>query len=214
MTAIPRILRVLSALLRAYGFNRARFFVTVGWMGAVAGYMDWPQLKEVIQSGHDVQSHGWSHRLLTECADHALAEELRCSKATLEDRLGLPVNEISLPGGAWDKRVLRACIDAGYSRLYTSDPWGGVQERNGLKIFGRLMVRGNMPADDLVRLLATEKNRFAGVRIPFYVRQALRQIIGTRRYHRIWCAVANYKEPPEVTAFYQENQQQPRGCKN
>jgi peptidoglycan/xylan/chitin deacetylase (PgdA/CDA1 family) len=66
-------------LLRQYGL-KAMFFITASWTNVRRGYMDWSQLAELVAGGHDVQSHGWSHRLLTACSDAELETELRRSR--------------------------------------------------------------------------------------------------------------------------------------
>src|SRR5262249_7061549 len=102
---------------------RATIFAIAGWMGSQPGYMDWVQLREMVELGHSIQSHSWSHRILPECSDTELQQELDRSRRTLEDRLSAAVDSISMPHGRWDDRVLRACAAAGYQRVYISDPW-------------------------------------------------------------------------------------------
>src|SRR5262245_50975256 len=35
---------------------RATFFVTAGWIGAREGFMSWPELREFVSLGHEVQA--------------------------------------------------------------------------------------------------------------------------------------------------------------
>ena len=51
-----------------------------GWSGARPEYMGWKELSEVANAGHQVQSHGWSHALLTHCTPEQLTQELRRSR--------------------------------------------------------------------------------------------------------------------------------------
>ncbi len=78
---------------------KATFFVTASWTGKRPGYMTWKQLAELARCGHEVQSHGWSHTLLTQCSAKELQIELSRSRHELEDQLGAKVKAISLPGG-------------------------------------------------------------------------------------------------------------------
>ena len=80
------------------------------------------ELKELLARGHAVQAHGWSHKMLTQCSPAELYDELRRSKETLEDVLGASVDTMSLPHGRWNRQVLAACSQAGYKKVYTSDP--------------------------------------------------------------------------------------------
>src|SRR5579875_3784754 len=123
---------------------KAVFFVLVGWTQNRREYMTWRQLREIAELGHTVQSHGWSHRFLTHCSNSELENELLRSKRALEDHLGLSVDSLSVPGGRWDTRVVRACARAGYRFLYTSNPWLRSAKREGIELRGRLTVQHNL----------------------------------------------------------------------
>src|SRR4051794_11074333 len=109
-------------LLAEHGFN-ATYFVTPGLIGTAAKFLGWKELKALQAAGHSVQSHGWSHKFFTFCSEAELAHELRASKQSLEDNLGNVIEEISVPGGRWNRRVIKACAAAGYRRVYVSHPW-------------------------------------------------------------------------------------------
>lgn len=62
---------------------RATFFV-LGWLAERE-----PDLvREIDRRGHEVASHGWEHRLVDELGPEGFRDELRRSKAVLEDALG------------------------------------------------------------------------------------------------------------------------------
>ena len=61
-----------------------------------------------------IGSHGMTHISLTECNDRQLKNELILSKKYLEDLIGKPVNMISYPFGAVDRRVRDNAEKAGY----------------------------------------------------------------------------------------------------
>ena len=112
----------------------ARFFITAGWTGNRPGYMGWPELRSLHASGQLIGAHGWSHTLLTHCSKKELDKELSGARLLLEDKLGASVTTMSLPGGRYNQRVLAACREAGYSRIYTSEPSA---ERGPQQIHGR-----------------------------------------------------------------------------
>lgn len=60
---------------------------------------DWDDLRELERCGVSVQSHGVSHRALSELNPDEQEEELRQSKAALEAGLGKPVEVFSYPFG-------------------------------------------------------------------------------------------------------------------
>lgn len=176
---------------------RATFFVIAGWMGSQEGFMTWPELRELVSLGHCVQSHGWSHRILTECSESELEKELRCSRQTIEDRLGTPVEAISAPHGKWNDRVLQACAAAGYRRVYISNPWMRPQRREGVECLGRYMVRRTLPAQQLRRLLTQDPLTVFFLRSQYRLKETVRRVVGDAAYRRLWSAVAAAEEAGE-----------------
>lgn len=149
-------------------------------------YMRWNELRELISLGHEVQSHGFSHVPLTRCSDTDLRREVELSKSTLQDKLGTPVDSISIPFGRWDKRVLEACRRAGYARIYTSDP-RPYAVRSGVELIGRFMVRNSMTAERFRQMLLAAPASLALMRAKLAAKRALRRLVGDRNYHLLWC---------------------------
>lgn len=180
---------LVMPILAELGLN-ATFFITAGWTGMRAGYMNKEQLCELSGAGYLVQSHAWSHKMLTLCNDQELREELVRSKASLEDITGKCVDSISAPNGRWDIRVVEAAAEAGYVFLYTSDSSIGETTRRGVQIRGRRMVTSTLEVDTIRGLcdsswFRNEWERFGGVS-----KKLLRQLLGEQRYHNIWCRLA------------------------
>jgi len=188
-------------ILQKYG-RGAIFFVTAGWTDVRPKYMTSQQLREIVSMGHEVQSHGWSHKYLTHCSGPELATELERSKKSLEDRLGMAVEAISAPGGAWNSRVSEACARAGYKRFYISDPWFRTRERCGLKISGRMMVRRTLDPAALRHLLEAERKRFSMLRTTFRLKQTVRTLVGDRAYHRLWLWFAEAGEEIKAESYF------------
>ena len=169
---------------------RATFFVIAGWMGARDGFMSWPELRELVSLGHAVQAHGWSHRVLPECSVPELEDELARSKHIIEDQLSVPVDALSIPHGRWDSRVLKACAAAGYRRVYISNPWMPDQQREGVQVVGRYMVRRSLQAPQLRRLLTGDPTFVFLRRSQYRLKEALKRCIGEAAYRRLWSALA------------------------
>lgn len=171
----------------------ATYFVTPGLIGTAAKFLGWDELKSLQNAGHSVQSHGWSHKFLSFCSDGELAHELLASKQSLEDRLGSAVDEISVPGGRWNRLVIGACAAAGYKRVYVSDPWINT-EMCGIAVIGRFMVRRTTSNAELQKMV--EKNYAAlwKMRMRSQVRQGIVGLMGDDLYHRIWCKLTGYNE--------------------
>jgi peptidoglycan/xylan/chitin deacetylase (PgdA/CDA1 family) len=102
----------VQALLRRH--MSSTVYVTTGAVGArdrlsCAGVWELARLPSV-----EVGAHGVRHRYLDELDDHELTEEIRDSKAQLEDLIQVGVNSFAYPHGAYDWRAREAVIAAGY----------------------------------------------------------------------------------------------------
>jgi len=185
---------------------QAFFFVTVEWIGSRKGYMTWPQLRELAKLGHEVQSHGWSHSLLTQCSMPQLKFELDHSKKTLEDRLGISVDAISMPGGRWNHTVYHACRENGYGRVFTSDPFFAARRVSLCELHGRLMVSRNMTTETISSLLEGR-----GI-VPhlYFVKhlagKSARKVLGSGLYGLLWRHFSNKRESQEERARLTEPQ--------
>jgi len=77
--------------------------------------LSWNQIRQLVQSGWEIGSHGCSHPDLPELSDGELERELRLSRQRLEDELEQPCRSLAYPFGTYDERVMRAARMAGYS---------------------------------------------------------------------------------------------------
>jgi len=179
-------------LLAEYGF-KATYFVTPGLIGTAAKFLGWDDLRTLRAAGHSVQSHGWSHKFLTFCSEVELAHELRASKQSLEGNLGTSVEEISVPGGRWNRRVLQACAAVGYKRVYISDPWVET-EISGMKIIGRFMVRRTTAIAELEKIVAKDPGTLLKLRLRSQLRESVVSMLGDSLYHRLWCRLTGYND--------------------
>ncbi|HET9275329.1 MAG TPA: XrtA system polysaccharide deacetylase [Gemmatimonadales bacterium] len=75
-------------------------------------------IRRIVAEGHEVASHGWWHRRITELTPDQLRQEVRDSKRVLEDLTGQPVRGFRapsfsiVPGGEWAFDVL---LEEGYT---------------------------------------------------------------------------------------------------
>jgi peptidoglycan/xylan/chitin deacetylase (PgdA/CDA1 family) len=181
-----------APLLAEHGIP-ATYFVTPGLIGTAVKFLGWDELKVLQNAGHSIQSHGWSHKFLTFCSDAELAHELLASKKLLEDKLGAMVEEISVPGGRWNWRVIKACADAGYRRVYVSDPWVA-ENMFGIRVVGRFMVRRSTTAAELHKMVQQDRYAIGKMRIRSQIKQAIVGMVGDDLYHRVWCRLTGYNQ--------------------
>lgn len=193
--------RYALPLLQKYGV-KAIFFSIVGWADQRRDCMTSVQLRELVSTGHEVQSHGFSHCMLTRCSDSELMWELQVSRMELQEKLGSAVNAISIPFGRWNSRVLKACAAAGYKRVYTSDPHSSVRRIEGIEVLGRFMVRRSTQAHEIERvLLATDKSLWL-MRAAQECKMLARRVIGEELYHHLWGALSSRQTLEEVRCEY------------
>ena len=83
-------------LLKQYGFT-GTFALPTGLIGG-QGYLSWDQVKTMSEAGMEFVSHSVNHVSLGGPAQQARAE-MRDSRATLETKLGLPVQVLVYPFG-------------------------------------------------------------------------------------------------------------------
>jgi peptidoglycan/xylan/chitin deacetylase (PgdA/CDA1 family) len=134
----------------------AHFFVTTGELDRPS-FLARFSLSELARRGHLVGSHGHTHRPLTRLCNAELREELRRSKAVLEDQLDAPVDALAAPGGFCSTRVGDVAAEEGYLHLFTSEPWLRPRTHGPLTLYGRFaIVAGQSPAQTaaLLRLHA------------------------------------------------------------
>jgi hypothetical protein len=186
-------LEFAAPILQARGVA-ARFFITVGWTGKKPGYMGWPELRSLHEAGQSIGAHGWTHTLLTHCNDKDLQTELVGARLTLEDKLGAPITTMSLPGGRYNRRVLSACEEAGYTQVYTSVPRAEPAPVGSL--VGRLNIRGDMTLEWISELFQADSRVLAGLGRQHQMKTAAKALLGDRLYERLW-ALLNRKEPDE-----------------
>lgn len=113
---VPAVLFVISG----YVGRRA------GWdlplPGRRAAHLDWQALRDLIAAGVEIGSHTRTHRDLCRLADSELHDEMRASKACIEDALGCRVRAVSYPFGRCDARVMAAASSAGYRLGFSMCP--------------------------------------------------------------------------------------------
>ena len=81
----------LLEVLAAHG-SKGTFF-TLGWIAERHPEM----VRRIAQQGHEVASHGYSHRRVAELTPDEFREEVRSSKSILEDLVAAPVRGFRAP---------------------------------------------------------------------------------------------------------------------
>ena len=113
-----RVNRGVTKLLEMLERNDARAtFFCLGWIAERHPDM----IRTIADAGHEIASHGWDHRRVTELAPSEFRDSVRRSKETLEDLCASPVVGFRapsfsiVPGREWALDIL---LEEGY--LYDS----------------------------------------------------------------------------------------------
>ena len=111
-------------LLQKYNFA-ATIFVVTDYIGHTSNWdykkkmhLDWQQLRELVDHGIEIGSHGATHCDLRGLSNDKLEYEIAGSKKLLEDKLGCAIKYFSYPFGRYDSRVMGAVREAGYHKAF------------------------------------------------------------------------------------------------
>lgn len=117
--------RVALPILAELGL-RATVFVVAGAVAGTSAWLagdgegerrllEWTQIRELYAAGVEIGSHGQSHRQLDILSSAEAADEVRRSRAVLEQGLGSEVASFAYPHGYHSSTVKRLVREAGYA---------------------------------------------------------------------------------------------------
>jgi peptidoglycan/xylan/chitin deacetylase (PgdA/CDA1 family) len=143
-------LTVAASTLIRHRFT-GTFFVNPARIGR-PGYLTWDQVRTLVFLGMEVGSHGLTHRPLTQLAPEELTRELKDSRRVLEERLGVAIGALAVPGGFWNAAVARAAREAGYDAVWVSTIGTNGRETNPLAL-RRVVVRRPVAVERVVSMV-------------------------------------------------------------
>jgi polysaccharide deacetylase family protein (PEP-CTERM system associated) len=158
-----RIERNTERLLRIFddaGIT-ATFFV-LGWAGERLPHL----VRRIATLGHEVASHGYSHRLVYDMTPAEFREDVRRSKGILEEAAGTTVAGYRAPSFSITKRSLWALdvlIEEGYS--YDSSVYPVHHDRYGIPDAPRHVHVITRPAGEIIEVPGATV-RVGGVNLP------------------------------------------------
>ncbi len=117
----------------------AEFFPLAGRVGQ-RGFLDANGLRELVEAGMSIGSHGWEHRDWRRLDDRLAEKELEAAPKLLAELSGKPVKSYAPPFGAYDRRLLKRLRRSGATRVYTTE--GGAAPRDSW-----LQPRTELPHD-------------------------------------------------------------------
>jgi len=129
---------------------RASFFVCAGRIGK-EHYLDDSMIKDLLEGGMSIGTHGMHHRNWRILDAKALEEEVVEARRKLEDIIQRPVTTVAIPFGSYDRRVINRLMRDPWECVYTSDRG---KARSSAKIKPRETVDATMQDEYLLRALS------------------------------------------------------------
>jgi peptidoglycan/xylan/chitin deacetylase (PgdA/CDA1 family) len=126
------------------------FFILTGRLDR-PGYLAPEHLHELRDMGMAIGLHGRDHVDWRAVSDGVLHEETVEARQVLSEAAGQPIQSVSIPFGAYNRRVVGHLIRCGFSDIYTSD---GGPAPPGARIKNRTSIRSDMPRSQLNGIVA------------------------------------------------------------
>jgi peptidoglycan/xylan/chitin deacetylase (PgdA/CDA1 family) len=98
----------------------ASFFVCAGRVG-IRNYLDRFMIKDLVDSGMIIGSHGMAHLNWRTLNDFDLEVEISDARHKLEDIIQRPITTVAIPFGFYDRRVLNRLLRDTWKCIYTTD---------------------------------------------------------------------------------------------
>jgi peptidoglycan/xylan/chitin deacetylase (PgdA/CDA1 family) len=160
---------IVMPTLLEYGM-KATFFLAAGHLDT-PGYISRAAVRNMVQEGMKIGSHGIYHRNWRDLSGEQLSEEVHKSREILEQVTGGPVTEAACPFGAYDRCVIRHLRKARYERVYTSDrgfarrgnwlmPRNSLHTNDGPESVMRMICQSSFGPRAWLRLLKKTFKRF------------------------------------------------------
>lgn len=115
-------------------------------------YLDWDQLRELVDAGFMLGTHGYDHTPMREAPDADLPRQVQGSKAFFEEALGVTIDSFCYPYGSYDQRTLDALSAYGYTSAMTLNPIV-YQVPGEPLLLSRLLVHYDMTLEEFTELL-------------------------------------------------------------
>lgn len=161
---------------------KATFFVITSKIDQ-EGFVSSEELKNIIDKGHQVASHGHSHRFFTELNLEEIKQEVTRSCQRLKEILGKEVTDLSFPGGRFNDSVIKILASTGkIQQLWSSEP-SILSFQDVLPRQGRDCILQGMDTSYLKDLLDGKKD--ASRQRRYRILSIAKALFGDRLYHKL-----------------------------
>jgi peptidoglycan/xylan/chitin deacetylase (PgdA/CDA1 family) len=135
------------------------------------------QMCEMSDHGIAIESHGMTHRYLTDMEPAAVRWELEESKRVLEEIVRKPVRFLAIPSGAYNRTVRQLAKEVGYRALFSMLK-GSNNARSNRYALRRMVVARDFTLEDFQRILHPAATCY--LRLISFLQNLLLNLIGPR----------------------------------
>ena len=143
---------VVFPLLLEYGFTGTFFVLATPAHYEWDQYMTWAQMREMAETGMEIQSHGRDHVDLRDSSYDYLVYQILGIQEAIQHNVGRPPRFFCYPSGRYDSGVIDVLEAAGYWGAVTTE-WGRTHTQDERFVMQRIRVRGNGTLEDYVAYL-------------------------------------------------------------
>jgi len=169
-------------ILKKYGF-KAEFFITAGDIG-MPNFMNTTQVKKMVESGMSVQSHGYTHRFLTDMEFVKVEEELKKSKQVIEGHTEKECFAFSCVGGRYPGFLGDLAKEEGYRIICTSKIGLNNVETNLLQL-KRVAIRFNIDSKEFRSIVNGNWFYFFKKKLFYSALDYAKKYIGSSGYEKL-----------------------------
>lgn len=165
----------------------AIFFVTTDFIRSRNDFCSWAQLAEMVTQGMCVQSHGKTHRFLSDLSSKPVRQELSVSKKQIEDHVGRTVSMVSFPGGRFSERDIKIGQSLNYRQFFTSRIGDNIWRNSGeVQKIRRLPIKA-VSADHVIKMIVEDNRTALGLwQCSALAKTIGKTLLGNRIYHGLY----------------------------
>ena len=146
--------------------------------------MSWKQLLELQSHNIQVESHTHTHTPLESLSSSEIQWELTHSKNLIEEHLGKQVRFISFPHGSYNKFVLQAAKNTGYSGCGTSN-FGYATLSSKIYELPRMLIRKNHDISQFAKFCSGSKLTLLKGSLIQKSKNMIKNAVGHERYNNL-----------------------------
>lgn len=185
---------------------RAYFFITTGFIGSRAGFLDIDGVQALSRApGMIVGSHGVTHQFFNDFSSTAAYQELLDSKALLENITKHPCESMSFPGGRYSRSTLDLLRSAGYTQWFGSDvgmvnvsrcfnttlsesesTGNSLLAMSGMQPLKRVAVRRTTQLEEFDRMITPDRSYYRSLGCLSQAKKILQRTLGNRLYYGLY----------------------------